>query len=353
MKRTILFGLVLTGLLLATVLAYQPLVPTNARAAGPPPAGVPTVPLYRLFAPSTGIHFYTTDENRKQESLGTGWTSEGIAAHILSQQAPGTVPLYVLFEKLSFNSKEGNPIFGYTTSEAEKNQLLNNPGVPELEGGWVNDGGHWHLDGNGIAGYIASTQLSGTVPLFRLYHPPVFGPEETEGTVGGAIQVFNRVHFRKCRPSSYDNFYTTSAAEKDKALSQFGYKFFRIEGYVWPQATTVIPHVGPGKPTDPDTELLKQGCTRSGTGAYGCSTPSSYELCESYRRNGHIKNCWFSGDQKVLDQQAAMDKDLFSVGCKRFLNRPDEFTCKTPKALEACYIYLLKKQVKKCMQSWK
>ena len=48
-----------------------------------------------------------------------------------------------------------------------------------------------------------------------------------------------------------------------------------------------------------------------------------------------------------------MDRDLFSAGCNRFLNRPDEFTCKTPKALEACYIYLVKKQIKKCMQGWK
>ena len=89
-KGTILFSLVLTGLLLATVLAYKPLVPASARAAAsPPPAGVPTVPLYELYAPSTGVHFYTVDENRKQEALGSGWNSYGIAAHILNQQAPG------------------------------------------------------------------------------------------------------------------------------------------------------------------------------------------------------------------------------------------------------------------------
>jgi hypothetical protein len=314
------------------------------------------VPLFRLYAPSTGVHFYTVDVNRKQEALGSGWNLESIAAHILNQQAPGTVPLYVLSEKLRFDHEEGNPIFGYTTSEEEKNQLLQNPGVSLLEGGYVKTGGGgvWHLDGNGVAGYIASTQLFGTVPLFRLYHPPVLGPEESEGDVGGAIQIFNRVHYRKCLPGAYDNFYTTSKDEKDKALAQFGYKFFRIEGYVWPQATTVIPHVGPGKPpSDPDTDLLNQGCKRSGDGVYGCSTPSNFEACESYRRNGKVKSCWFSADQKVLDQQAAMDKDLFSAGCKRFLDRPDEFTCKTPKALEACYIYLKKGQVKKCMQAWK
>lgn len=100
MKRTTLFSLVLIGLLLATVLAYQPLVPTNARAAASPPALGVTVPLYRLYAPSTGIHFYTIDVNRKQEAMGSGWNSEGIAAHILDQQVPGTVPLYVLVEKL-------------------------------------------------------------------------------------------------------------------------------------------------------------------------------------------------------------------------------------------------------------
>src|SRR6266508_5663464 len=76
-----------------------------------------------------------------------------------------------------------------------------------LDGGYLkNGGGGWQLDGNGIAGYIASTQLTGTVPLYHRYHPPVLGPEESVGEVGGAIQIFNRTHFRRCRPSSYDAF---------------------------------------------------------------------------------------------------------------------------------------------------
>ena len=355
MKRTILFILVLTGLLLATVLTYQPLVPTNARAASSPPAGVPTVPLYRLFAPSTGIHFYTTDENRKQESLGSGWNSEGIAAHILNQQAPGTVPLFVLLEKLRFDHEEGNPIFGYTTSEQDKDQLLQNTGDTGCGYVKTGDGGVWHLDGNGIAGYIASTQLTGTVPLYHLYHPPMFGPDEIERD--NPIQMANFRHFRRCRPSSYDAFYTINEAEKNKALSTYGYKFVRIEGYVWPQPATLdgtikkTPKVGPGKPVgDADTVLLKWGCTRPASGAYNCPTIAGYEACENYLTRGDVTACSTSANQKV---QAAMEKELFFIGCSRFLNRPDEFRCKTQKSFDLCETYRKNGTLKKCLQWWK
>jgi hypothetical protein len=54
-----------------------------------------------------------------------------------------------------------------------------------------------------------------------------------------------------------------------------------------------------------------------------------------------------------LAKHAAMDKDLLSVVCKSFLDRPDEFSCKTQKALDACNVYLKNGQLKKCMQSWK
>ena len=345
MKRTTLFSLVLAGLLLATVLAYQPLVPTNARAAAsPPPAGVPTVPLYRLFAHTTGIHFYTIDVNRKQEAMGSGgWTSEGTAAHILSEQASGTVPLYVLLVKLRFEHESGDAVFGYTTSEQEKNQLLQ-AGIDFLDCGYVNKGGtKWKLDGNGIAGYIASKQLTGTVPLYRLYHPPVFGPDDSVGEVGGAIQIANRRHFRKCLFNSYDNLYTTSEKEKADAIIKHGYKFVRIEGYVWPTPTTVMPQGDPGKA---DTVLLNRGCTRPAVGEYKRPTQACYEACLAYQQQGSVKACYPTVNPLI---QASIDKMLFSLGCMRFLGRADEFMCKTQQGLDLCETYKKNKTVKNCL----
>ena len=351
MKRITLISFVLAALLIAAAVAYQPIPSANTLAAASPPVdGVPTVPLYRLSAPVTGIHFYTIDVNRKLEAIGTGgWKSEGYAAHILSQQAPGTVPLYVLVTTLRFDQIGGDAVFGYTTSEQEKNDLLQAPETTDLLGGYVNprpNNNHaWRLDATGIAGYIASTQLPGTVPLYRLYHPPNFGPEESQNSV---IAIANRTYFRKCLRSSYDNFYTTSEKEKAHALTSWGYKFIRIEGYVWPQATTVGGlKLGPGKPVgDADTVLLKWGCTRPGAGAYSCPTIAGYEACENYRAKGEVKVCTTTANQK---QQAAMEKELFTVGCRRFINHPDEFVCKTQAGMNACEVYRQKGQAKKCL----
>ncbi len=357
MKRVKLTTCALLMLLLGLAMTYQPISPVSANAAPEPPVpGVPTVPLYRLFAHTTGIHFYTTDVNRKLEAMGAGWTFEGIAAHVLNQQDTGTVPLYVLVIRLRFNNESGDAVFGYTTSEEEKDQLLVTSSVSWLLGGYTNthDRGRWRLDSSGIAGYIGSAHLYGTVPLYRLYHPPQFGPEENVGsatlnTLGGTENQY----FRKCRFNSYDNLYTTSEEEKADALLHHGYKFVRIEGYVWPQATTVggPPKLGPGKPIgNADTVLLKWGCTRPGAGSYNCPTTAGYEACENYRAKGEVKACSTSANQKV---QAAMEKLLFNVGCSRFMNRPDQFLCKTQKSFDLCETYRKNGTAKKCLLTTK
>ena len=48
-----------------------------------------------------------------------------------------------------------------------------------------------------------------------------------------------------------------------------------------------------------------------------------------------------------------MEKELYSIGCKRFLDRPDEFRCVTQPALDACTVYLKNGQAKKCLKAWK
>lgn len=299
-------------------------------------------PIFRLFDHKSGIHFYTADENRKLEAIGAGWTYEGVAAYGLDQQTSDWTPLYVFVLPLRFGEKDkqfiGN-VFNYVTSESEKLQLLQSPATPYGEGGVA--ASHWAFDASGITGYVASKPVPGTVPLYKLYHPPVF----TDSFAKGA---------RDCLFNCNDVLLTTSVDEKAAHLAQHGYKFVNIVGYVWPQAPTVafkhtpkIPLDTAGKKTfNPDTDLLNRGCTRSAVGVYNCSSVAGYEACEIYRKQGKANACSTTANLKV---QAAMEKLLFSLGCSRFLARPDEFICKTQKSYDLCETYVQNGHAKRCL----
>jgi hypothetical protein len=358
MKRYKLISIGLAALLLGMTVAYRPQMAARA-AVSLPVVNVPTVPLYRLFAQTTGIHFYTMDANRKQEAMNAGWSSQGVTAHVLNQQAPGTVPLYVLVTTLHFNDGHGDAVFVYTTSEEERNSFLNAPHTPPMLGGLLNQYSKWTLDGNGVAGYIASTQLSGTVPLYRLYHPPQFGAEEF-ADVDAALALFGQDegrHFRKCLLGDYDNLYTTSEKEKAFALTKLGYQFVRIEGYVWPQSAAVsmeptasVPKIDTSHnvAANPDTILLNLGCVRTAVGEYKCETQRGYETCQIYKQQGSVKACSTTVNPLI---QASIDKQLFSLGCNRLLGRADEFLCKTQKGLDLCETYRKNGKLKKCLMA--
>jgi hypothetical protein len=53
-------------------------------------------PVYRLYRPSTGSHYYTSDWSQVQQLQypGVGFTYEGIAMYVSTYQRPGTYPLY-------------------------------------------------------------------------------------------------------------------------------------------------------------------------------------------------------------------------------------------------------------------
>jgi len=115
---------------------------------------VQSVPFYRIFAHATGIHFWTTDVNRKLSAQGAGWSSEGTPFYILNQQAAGTVPLYVLTIKLNFLSQDGiGDVFLFTTHDDERTNLINSPYVDHMLGGYLGaPGGKWLPDaGTGLA----------------------------------------------------------------------------------------------------------------------------------------------------------------------------------------------------------
>jgi hypothetical protein len=332
MKRTILFSLVLTGLLLATVLAYQPLISTAARAAvSPPAANVPMVPLFRLYAETTGINFYTADPKRRDSAIASGaWKQIGITGYVFDQKVPDTVPLYMVETDIGFGA-----IFGYTISFNEVMHLTQKKG--------------WYTEGNGIACYVAATQLPGTLPLYRLYRAKT----GTKDSGGGFFDFLAGPEFKTEGSDhivgDFDNFYTTSQAERDSAVANAKYTYLRREGYIWTQPTPSTPKIGPGKPVgDADTVLLNQGCTRPAVGEYKCPTPRGYETCEAYKKQGSVKACSTTAN---LVTQASIDKLLFSLGCTRFLGRADEFMCKTQTGLDLCETYRKNGKLKKCLMA--
>ena len=105
-----------------------------------------TTPLYRLYNPSTGDHFYTTSQTEAASAASaSGYQPEGTACEVFGTSAAGTVPFYRLF-----NSKTGDHF--YTTSAAEANNAVFTFG--------------YHAEG--IACYVFDSPVAGTTPLYRL-----------------------------------------------------------------------------------------------------------------------------------------------------------------------------------------
>jgi hypothetical protein len=139
-------------------------------------------PLFRLYNPATGDHFYTMSAAERNSATALGYHSEGTACSIYDGQAPGTVPLYRAF-------RPGASDHFYTTSGAERNAAIATLGYQD----------------EGITGYVfAAAGAAATVPLYRAYNP-----------------------------GSLDHFYTVSAAERDSAVAG-GYRDEGIACYVLP-----------------------------------------------------------------------------------------------------------------------
>jgi NTE family protein len=129
-----------------------------------------TVPLYRLAHP-TGDHFYTTDENERQNAIDViGYADEGIAGYVRRDPSGGTVPLFRLYSA-------GTGDHFYTTSAAERDSAT---GV-----GYASEG---------IRCYVWPPSAAGRVPFYRLLND-----------------------------GNGDHFYTTALEERDSAIRLSGY----------------------------------------------------------------------------------------------------------------------------------
>jgi len=149
--------------------------------------------------PLSAYHVYTLDTRPQGASIGGSSTFEGVAAWVLPSAVPGTV-------ELKWLNHDNRPYDNFMTTNVDE---ANNA---------VAKYGYKIYAGN-CGCYVATTQLPGTVPLFRLV-------KET-------------------------HFYTTDAAERDRAISD-GYTSEGIAAYVWTGEVLVGGPAHSSTPDDPE-----------------------------------------------------------------------------------------------------
>ena len=99
------------------------------------------IPMYRVYNPNSGEHFYTASEGEKTHLVAVGWKDEGIGWYAPMESAE---PVYRLY-----NANAGD--HHYTMSAGEKDMLVSV--------GWSYEGIGWYSD------------PAKSVPLYRQYNP--------------------------------------------------------------------------------------------------------------------------------------------------------------------------------------
>lgn len=102
------------------------------------------IPMYRLYNPNSGEHFYTSSTNEQASLIEEGWKDEGVAWNAVEVS---NTPVYRLYNQ---NGGEHH----YTTNIQERDSLV--------DSGWKYEGIGWYSNDDQ------------TIPLFRLYNPNAF-----------------------------------------------------------------------------------------------------------------------------------------------------------------------------------
>ena len=101
-------------------------------------------PMYRLYNPNSGEHFYTSNQAERSNLISLGWNNEGVG---WVAPVSSNTPVYRLY-----NSYGGE--HHYTTSVAERDMLIS--------AGWNYEGIGWYSDD------------AHSTPLYRQYNPNAF-----------------------------------------------------------------------------------------------------------------------------------------------------------------------------------
>ena len=107
----------------------------------PPAASADVTPMYRLYNPNSGEHFYTGSIQERDMLVSAGWHYEGIAWNAPTKQG---APVYRLY-----NPNNGD--HHYTMSEEEQDMLVGF--------GWQYEGVAWN------------SASASNIPMYRLFNP--------------------------------------------------------------------------------------------------------------------------------------------------------------------------------------
>ena len=121
---------------------------------------LPVVPLYRYLSSGNNTlnHHYTKEINELGETGNSVWTYEGIEAFIFDNQESNTVPLYRFVKNVTIKT-------GWFSSKVVVNHYFTRDFNSGVSNGYKYEG---------VAGYVYTTPINGSIPLYQLYHPTKF-----------------------------------------------------------------------------------------------------------------------------------------------------------------------------------
>jgi hypothetical protein len=138
-------------------------------------------------------HMSISDDEMRTMQDFLHWEFEGPIGFVFDHQVAGTVPVYRVYKQETWSENLIDHHF-FTVDKAEADRAVARLGFSD----------------EGICCYIASTQLPGTVPLYRLYSK-----------------------------KRADHFYTASPHERDSAKFNDGYELEGVVGFVWEHPTVL------------------------------------------------------------------------------------------------------------------
>ena len=107
----------------------------------------PSKPVFRLFNPRTGDHFYTISTETRDSFRNQGYEYEWPEFYAYDAPVSGSIPIYRLY-----NSRNGDHF--YTNSAAGRDAVM--------QGGYAYEG---------IEFYAFPTSAGGAIPIYRLFNP--------------------------------------------------------------------------------------------------------------------------------------------------------------------------------------
>lgn len=120
------------------------------------------IPMFRLYNPNSGEHFYTANVVEKDSLAEIGWNYEGIGWYATAGQYRTTTPVYRLYNKAGGEHH-------YTINRYERNSLI--------KLGWKDEGVGWYsYEYSDSSNPSEANRGPGkdSVPLYRQYNPHAF-----------------------------------------------------------------------------------------------------------------------------------------------------------------------------------